>query len=757
MLPVDWQTVEYILIDAAAVGWFGLQVAIASIALFILLSSLDDLYVDATYWFLKLKRAGHGNAYDLPDNADDLMDKPQRPLAVMVPAWDESAVIARMIANTIANMQYDNYHIFVGVYPNDPDTRDEVDRMGRMYPNVHRVNVGNPGPSSKADCLNWLIQGIFRFEQDQGFEFAGVVLHDAEDVIHPYSFGVVNWVLPYLDLIQLPVYSMPRRPGQMVASHYMDEFAEWHTKDMVVREALTGIVPSAGVATTFSRRALDELCRDNENLPFNTDSLTEDYDVAQRIQELGLRGGFVRHELEVPYEAKDGYTDWKKEVVSTREFFPDKLKYSIRQKARWMLGISFVGWEQIGWRGSLGNRYFLYRDRKGIVTAPLGMLAYFVVLNVIMYMAWYFLAPVDWRLPTLVEAGSPAWYLVMVNLVFLCSRVFHRMFFVWKLHGPVHALISPVRIVVSNFISFFASFRAARQYFVSRMTGARLTWDKTSHNYPSASEILDGKARLGEVLAQMGAVRPADVDAALAEQGNVYRPLGLLMLDQNLVSDEDLAKAFAELSGLTFESFSVHEVPDELVDLVPQRLAAEYGAFPIRTDGNRLIIGMREPLTKPQKMMLEAGINTDLKIAYVLSPRSDISFAIRFAYDGQLMDDTRRDIDLLKMVGVVNTEDVTRIWRGIRRSYTPFADLAVRLGYVTHAELVQHLGTFWGRSDLPFIGDFLLELGLLTDEQVNEILLIQDTELSDALTIAAQLGLISEGDRVQLEEERERS
>ncbi len=757
MLPLNWQALEYMAIDAAAIGWFGLQAAIASIAFIILLSSIDDLFVDGTYWFLRLKRAGRGNVYGLPRNADDLTAIEQKPLAVMVPAWEESAVIARMIANTIANIKYDNYHIFVGVYPNDSDTRDEVDRMGRMYPNVHRVDVGHPGPTSKADCLNWLIQGIFGFEQHQGHDFAGVVLHDAEDVIHPYSFAVVNWVLPYLDLIQLPVYSMPRRPGQMVASHYMDEFAEWHTKDMVVREALTGIVPSAGVATTFSRLALEELSRDNEDLPFNTNSLTEDYDVAQRIQELGLRGGFVRHELDVPYEAEDGYTDWKTEVVSTREFFPDKLKYSIRQKSRWMLGISFVGWEQIGWRGSLGNRYFLYRDRKGIVTAPLSMLAYFVVLNVVMYMAWYLLAPVDWRLPTLVEAGSPAWYLVMINLVFLASRIFHRAWFVGKLHGPVHALISPARIVVSNFISFFASMRAGRQYIVSRLTGKKLTWDKTSHNYPSASEILDGQARLGEVLAQMGAVRPSDVDAALAEQGNVYRPLGLLMLDQNLVSDEDLAKGFAELAGLAFESFSVHDVPDDLIEMMPQRIAAEYGAFPIRIDGKCLVIGLREPLTKPQRAVLEDEVHTDLNVTYVLSPRSDISFAIRFAYDGHLMDATKRDLNLLEKVGVVSASDVTRIWRGIRRSYTPFADLAVRLGYVTHTELTQMLGDFWVRADLPFIGDYLLELGLLTDEKVNEILRIQDAELADALTVAAHLGLISESDRAQLEDERERS
>lgn len=757
MPTLDFQMLEYWLVDAMAIGWYGLQFMILSIALIILVSSLDDLFIDAAYWFLKLKRRGQGNSYNLPDTAEELAAKPERPLAIMVPAWDESSVIARMIANTINNMKYENFHIFVGTYPNDIDTQNEVDRMSALYPNVTRVNVGHPGPTSKADCLNWLVQGIFAYEAEANMQFAGIVMHDAEDVIHPYSFSVVNWVLPYLDFMQLPVYSMPRRSNQWVASHYMDEFAEWHSKDMIVREALTGTVPSAGVATAFSRHALSELARTNENLPFNTDSLTEDYDVGQRIEELGLRGGFVRHTLDVRVQDENG--DWTRErqVVSTREFFPDKFKYSVRQKSRWILGIAYVGWEQLGWPGSLGNKYYLWRDRKGILTSTIAPLAYFIVINILSYLAFAALAPTSWHLPTLIEAGSPAWYVAMVNLAFLTSRVGHRMYFVGLLHGWRAALLSPIRIVVSNFIAFFANMRAARQYIVSRVTGKRLTWDKTSHAYPSASELMNTRARLGEVLTQMGAVRPADVDAALSAQHETYRPLGMLLLDNHLVSDEAMSQAFGELAGYRSVPFGVHEVEDDVIDMMPQRIMARFGAFPIRIEEGKLIVGLREPLPKPKRDELSELLNTSLKVEFVLSPRSDVTFAIRFAYDGHLIDSTIADIALLERVGIANAEDVDRIWKGIRRSYTPFADLAVRMGFLTHTEMVELLDDFWQRSDTPFMGDYLIELGYLSEENVNEILDTQALELSDALTIAAQLGLITEEDKVQLEQERERT
>ncbi len=752
----DLQGWEFWLLDSAVVGWFVLQILVAMIALVILVSSLDDIIVDITYWALKIRRAFRPNPYGLPDTAAELEQKEERPLAVMVPAWDESAVIARMIANTIANIKYTNYHIFVGVYSNDEATRNEVDRMSRMYPTVHRVDVGHPGPTSKADCLNWLIQGIFLFEEQHNMTFAGVLLHDAEDVIHPYSFKLVNWVLPYLDLIQLPVYSMPRKLNQFVASHYMDEFAEWHTKDMVVREFMTGIVPSAGVATAFSRLALSKLVQTEDGLPFNTDSLTEDYDVAQRIQELGLRGGFVRHEIEQQHTDDDGKVDRRKEVICTREFFPDRFKYSVKQKSRWMLGIAYVGFEQIGWRGSLGNRYFLYRDRKGIVTSPVSMLAYFIVLNIIAYSLWVALAPTAWRLPTLVESGSVTWYLVMVNLAFLAVRVAHRAYFVTRLHGWAHGALSALRIPVSNAIAFFAHLRATRQYFVGKVTGKKLTWDKTSHSYPSASEILNGRARLGEVLTQMGAVRPQDVDAALAIQETNYRPLGLLLLDRASISDEALAAAFGELAGFGFESFNVHHVPDHVVAMIPQRIAARFGAFPICEEQGRLIIGLREPLSKAQQVSLIDQINPQLKVTFVLSPRSDISFAIRFAFDGHLLDEAIRDLGLLQRLKVLSAEQVDLVWKGIRRSYVPFADLAVKLGYLGHAELAQRMEYFWSQSNVPFVGDYLASNGLLTDEQVNEILSIQARECLDPLTVAANLGLISESNKVHLEKERER-
>ena len=240
----------------AAVEWIA-----AVVAVLIMISSLDDLFIDAYYWVreivrgLTIKRAPNYK----PLTAEGLREAPEKPIAIMVPAWMEANVIAVMLDTMVGTLEYRNYQIFVGTYPNDEATITEVERMKRRFKQLQRVEVPHPGPTCKADCLNWVVQAIFLYEQKHDVEFAGVVLHDCEDVIHPLELHLFNYLVHRKELVQIPVMSLERDWYELVAGTYMDEFAEWHTKDLVVRESLSRMVPSAGVGTCFSRHALEVL------------------------------------------------------------------------------------------------------------------------------------------------------------------------------------------------------------------------------------------------------------------------------------------------------------------------------------------------------------------------------------------------------------------------------------------------------------------------------------------------------------------
>ena len=227
-------------IDVFTAYLYLLKMVAIGVAVVIFISSLDDLFIDIAYWIRRVWRAFTVYARHAPLNYKTLYDAEEKPLAIMVPAWQEHGVIGQMAQLAATTLDYENYHIFIGTYPNDPQTHADVEQVRARFPNVHTVVCARPGPTSKADCLNNVVDAILQFEKRSGVRFAGFILHDAEDVLSKLELRLFNYLVNRKDLIQLPVYPLERPWNDFTGGHYLDEFAELHGKDIVVREALAG-------------------------------------------------------------------------------------------------------------------------------------------------------------------------------------------------------------------------------------------------------------------------------------------------------------------------------------------------------------------------------------------------------------------------------------------------------------------------------------------------------------------------------------
>ncbi len=741
-------------VAATILYWHALQGLTVVAAVVIFASSLDDLFIDVTYWILRFF-VGVRRLWRPPPSRERLARALERNIAIMVPAWNEAEVIATMIANTVNTYQYQRFHIFVGVYANDPATRAEVDRMRRKFPNVHRADVPNNGPTSKADCLNWIIQNILVMEEASGERFDIFLMHDAEDVVHPFELKTVNGFMNGQGMIQLPVLSMNRPWTRLVACHYLDEFAEFHTKDLPVRSALSGMTPSAGVATAFSRPAIEALRAERNNEPFNTASLTEDYDVAHRLHRLGFHSRFVRYYArttryrnavlrkgQVPYG--------RNELVATKEYFPDRWTTSVRQKARWMLGISFMGWRDLGWFGDLANRYFLFRDRKALLTAPIGVLAYILLLQQLAYWAASRIDPDLAGLPPLI---TWPWLqtLVFINLGFLFNRLIHRVWFTGRTHGLGYIGLVPVRMVLANLISFGAFWRAMRMFLLHLITGKSITWDKTDHAFPSASELKLSRGRLGDVLSFWNHVDPGDLDAALRAQKHKYRPLGLQLLDQGAVSDDDLAEAFAEQADVEWEGFDPLAVDPGVLRRLTARQAGLLGAAPVRAEADRIEVALAEPLSKAARAELDSllgGGRDGQRLAIRFAPLSDVAFAVRWAWDRSGLQPAIDTVGRLRHAGLIDEAGEARLWRAIRSRHVRLGDLLVRAGAIDHETLIRALAA---RQTTPSrLGEYLAGQGLISAPALAAALERQAERAPRPLETAIALGLISEDDATAL-------
>ncbi|MBU2166699.1 MAG: glycosyl transferase family protein [Alphaproteobacteria bacterium] len=704
--------------------WDVLRWAVMVSAVLILISSIDDLLIDIAYWVGRLARLGA--VWSSPPRQKWLDEEPEKRIAIMVPAWQESDVIASMVANTNNTFDYSRYDIFVGVYANDPDTRREVEKVRQRFPNVHRAEVPHDGPTSKADCLNWIVQNILLHEERTGQTFDAFLMHDAEDVVHPYGLKTVNWFVDEAAMIQMPVLSMDRKWNKLVACHYMDEFAEFHTKDLPVRSALAGMTPSAGVATGFHRLAMMALVKEKNGQPFNTDSLTEDYDVAHRLNALGYPSMFVRYHARVPRQRKawfrEGTVDvMRRELVATKEFFPDSMTTSVRQKARWMLGISIMGWVQLGWFGGLVNRYYLFRDRKALFTAPVGLFGYLIVLQVLGVLLLEWVWPSFMDLPPVIEKRW-VWMVVGFNLIFLINRILHRAWFTGINHGLKHVPLTPVRIVTSNLISFGAFWRATRQYLGHLITGRPIAWDKTQHAYPSLSELQQGGGRLGETLRFWNHVSESELAAALEAQKADYRPLGLLLLDLASVDDDHLAEAFAERGETYATIFDPFQIDRDILNMLTAEEAARYGAVPLRMNGSSLDVALAEPLPPAIRAELERRLGRPgvRSVRFMFAPISDIAFAIRFAWEPDPFTEVRAQLAQMRQAGTLDASREAMLWRSVRAGYARLGDILVRTGRISHADLQNALAT--SRAEGCSLGETLIRMNMVTTAEIDTAL-----------------------------------
>lgn len=746
----------------------GLKAMLVVLVPVFFVSGLDDFFVDAFYAVRSLYR----RFFVLPRidrmTVEDLREPPEQLAALMIPAWNESAVIEDMLHNTLRTLDYGEYHVFVGTYPNDPETARAVEGVAADSSRVHRVAVPHDGPTNKADCLNAIHEGIRAFEADRGVDFQIFAMFDAEDVIHPLSLRAFNYLIPRKDMVQLPVLPLEAAPLELTGGHYMDEFAEAHQKDLVVREFLAEAVPSAGTGCAFSRIVMDELSRDEEEGFFDTSQLTEDYEVGLRLGDAGFKGIFLKHpvprreeaDVEEAAAGKSAGADpearrwWTagrsdQEFIATREFFPRSFSDAVRQKSRWVLGIAFQGWKSLGWPGGLRQCYMLFRDRKVLVTNVANVLGYVVVGGVLASWGLRAMGPESYRYPALVEPGSWLWYLLMAVIFFLVWRVVARIFWVGRAYGMLHGLLSAPRLVWSNVINFASTLRATGQYLRHLATGEAIAWEATDHRFPTEEELRPFRRRLGNMLVRRQLITEDQLEEALEQQQRDGRRLGEVLLDRGWVSEGDMIEVLGVQMGLETDEIDPYQTPLELLRLVPRSLAVRHSVYPLeRSDGDRLTLATDDVPTREKRARLRDELDMDVQLR--LSVRTDIAFAIRRGYgrllEGDRAADGRRLGRRLVESGDLTEERLREALREQRQSYHQLGTILVRQGSLARGELEEAVEE-WSRQedgDRGQLGAFLVERGLIDRSELESALARQRRTFSRLGELLVEKGWLAE-------------
>lgn len=417
-----------------------------------LLLGLDDLFLDLVAHKEKLEPLELS-----PDDKEQLQKLKQRRIAIVVPAWKESNIIANMLRGNLKKIAYDNYHIFVGCYPNDLPTFRAVSEVardtGRVTPVLNKV----PGPTSKGQLLNLVLRELIEGHYPR---FDVILFHDAEDIIHPLSLQLINSEARRADFIQIPVFSLPIKRFLSVGATYMDEFAEVHTRDLLVRKHLGVSIPSAGVGFGLTRKALYALLKTPQDELFDSSCLTEDYVLGIKAHQAGLKQSFP-----CCFEkGEDGQKNW----IATFEYFPKNFLRSVKQKARWTEGIALQSAKKLGWCGTLLNCLFLFRDRKALLANCLGLFG----LLAFPFMAF---VPVE-------ESGFLP--IFGLNTLLLGNRLWQRSKAFKRVYQNTTGLEVVLRYPLSILVNGVAGLLAIKNYSWSLLVKEPTAWVKTEHELP---------------------------------------------------------------------------------------------------------------------------------------------------------------------------------------------------------------------------------------------------------------------------------
>jgi adsorption protein B len=348
---------------------------------------------------------------------------------------------------------------------------------------------------------------------------------------------------------------------------------------------------------------------------------------------MGMQSIFARFPVQFATRRKAWFGLGKERDITVtmplcvREFFPDTFRTAYRQRARWTLGIGLQGWKQTGWSGSLANRYLLSRDRKGIVTAFVGIIAYGLVIQFLLFAGANLLGWMPELIASPFADSTSLQGLLWANACALLLRVVQRIYFVTRLYGWEHGVLSVPRMVVGNFINFMAVSRAWRMFIGHLVTGKRLAWDKTMHDFPSADGFNNRRQRLGELLLSWQAIDPDKLEQALGESHAREAPLGRVLMAKGWLDEETLAEAIAFQADLPRGRLRVERLAADAARL-PLEVIVRHRVLPQagEPEGHTILLSA-SPLAEP--VLAELGALVAGPVAQQIVREGEIAAGLR--------------------------------------------------------------------------------------------------------------------------------
>lgn len=139
-------------------------------------------------------------------------------------------------------------------------------------------------------------------------------------------------------------------------------------------------------------------------------------------------------------------------------------------------------------------------------------------------------------------------------------------------------------------------------------------------------------ARLGKYLQKRGWASAQAVQSALASQAAGGGRLGTNLLDSNVLTEDQLTRALAEVHRLPGAGAEdLRGVPDEVIALLPAKVARRVGAVPFKAFGTQVHVALADPdnLAAQDEVTFAIG----KRVVFYVAPEVRVAEALERYYD----------------------------------------------------------------------------------------------------------------------------
>ncbi|MGO4494350.1 GspE/PulE family protein [Paenibacillus sp. 2RAB27] len=138
------------------------------------------------------------------------------------------------------------------------------------------------------------------------------------------------------------------------------------------------------------------------------------------------------------------------------------------------------------------------------------------------------------------------------------------------------------------------------------------------------------RKRIGDLLVESGLISEEQLKNALREQKELNMRLGDVLITRNYITEQQLIEVLEFQLGIPHIQLYRQKIETKIINIIPQRLAEQHQVLPIRTEGNKLILAMADPLD--YFAIDELRMTTGFRIEPTIASKDELQRAIKRYY-----------------------------------------------------------------------------------------------------------------------------